>query len=265
MTAARIQQQHTSADSSESGPVAAALARALKRLPTVPSWSAIVAENIYWASFEPFVQSSLLWSINTLDGSALLSDREREVVCWQTENENKKMRRHSIKPDHSVFRADCRSDWSAAYKKRDLRGLRRLSIGFANAKLAWSEGDASGGSTIPNIADKIETDIGKLRRLEQMIVDEQPNERKEFLVVAGCASIRDDARTSIEAAECCEAKLLTQLHSRLREKNCSPVRPLDERIWLVKGESVPSVSKPAKFTSLLATILDVSSHLSAEH
>ncbi len=226
-------------------PVATALIQALQRLPTIPTWSAIVAENIYWASCECFLQSSLLWSINTLAGSKFLSDREKLVTG--TGNSG-------TKPDLLFFRADCHAAWRAATRTR--KEARQLGVGFVYVKLAWSEGDATGSATIPAKASAIVDDIGKLRELEHIVLTEQPDQRKELLVVVGCVSTRKESITSVEAANCCESDLLEQIERRLSKENCKPVRPI-EPIWLTKGEKVPSA--PSTFASLRAMVLEVHS------
>ena len=163
--------------------------------------------------------------------------------------------RNGTVPDLLFLRADCRDAWLAAARTRE--DVRRLAIGFVYLKLAWSRGDATGSATIPGKASAIAEDIGKLRGLEQIVLAEQSGERKEFLVVVGCVSTRDEPNKSVEAAECCESELLEHIERRLSDNGCRPAKPL-EPVWLTRGEKVPS--KPSTFASLRAVVLEVNSH-----
>lgn len=217
------------------------LLEALQRLTGLQSWSSIVAENLYWASCESFLQSSLLWAINASNG-ALIADRER-LLTGSGNN--------GTKPDLLLFERSYRQSWLDATDR-----LERLRIGcaFVYAKLAWAKGNATGSATIPAKASALLSDIAKLRELHELAAASGLTDSKTLLIVSGCGSVKGSPGESERAASECEAELIERIQAGLASRNLGIAR-LHSSVWLAKGEQVHSARD--RFASLLSSILDV--------
>lgn len=135
------------------------LCSALWTLADDARWRAMLAENIYWASFEPFVQTTLLWAFNT-KSKDFVADRERRLH-----------RNPDWKPDLSIMdRKDHDAWWEArSAKPCDDAMLRRLARGIVQLKVAWTPGNAYGSAVITQKAKDIRTDVEGLRGAQNKV------------------------------------------------------------------------------------------------
>lgn len=216
------------------------LLEALQRLPRLQSWSSIVAESLYWASCESFLQSSLLWAINASDG-ALIADRERLLTGSGNSG---------TKPDLLLFERSHRQSWLNAERSERLR----IGCAFVYAKLAWAKGNATGSATIPAKASALLSDIAKLRDLHEVTVGSGLTDSKTLLIVAGCGSVKSSPDESERASSECEMELIDRIHAGLAARNLGVARTHGS-VWLVKGEPIHSAKD--RFASLLSSVLDV--------
>jgi hypothetical protein len=217
------------------------LLEALQRLSGLQSWSSIVAENLYWASCESFLQSSLLWAINASD-SALIADRERLL----TGSGNK-----GTKPDLLLFERSHGQSWLAATDRSERL---RLGCAFVYAKLAWAKGNATGSATIPAKAKALLSDIARLRDVHELALGSGLMDSKTLLIVSGCGSVKGSPDESVRASSECEGELINRIQAELATRNLGFAR-IHGSVWLAKGEQVHSAS--GSFASLLSSVLDV--------
>lgn len=114
------------------------------------NWLRILAENLFWASCEGFVQSSILAAYNA-QNLPLVADREK-VLKWDG---------GSITPDLLVFRRADYADW-----RRSANGTGRNSLAHALAQITmvWTRGTAGGSAVVTEKAKKIARDAAGLIR-----------------------------------------------------------------------------------------------------
>ncbi len=124
-------------------------------------WQDQLAANVYWASCEGFLQSTLLWAFNSfpgthkVDGDRYLADRERYLVWGE----------RRIAPDLVFFGEGDEKRWWDYRDARDRENLRSLAAGLVEVKMAWLPGSATGSATLGSKAVSIQTDVDNLRYL----------------------------------------------------------------------------------------------------
>jgi hypothetical protein len=132
---------------------------ALKTLATSRLWVELLRENVYCASYEGFVQTSLLGAINSQQAKRTLwCDRERRVRV------NGKV----IAPDLWLVNAevDAWNLWEEAKAhpvKARLNPMLQVAKGAVEIKVAWTKDWAGGSAVISQRAKEIAKTITKLR------------------------------------------------------------------------------------------------------
>ena len=132
---------------------------ALKTLAASRLWVGLLRENVYCASYEGFVQTSLLGAINSRQAKPKLwCDRERRVRI------NGKI----VAPDLWLVNAKVK-DWDLWEKARlnpvaaRLNPMLQVSKGAVEIKVAWTKDWAGGSAVISQRAKEIAKTITKLR------------------------------------------------------------------------------------------------------
>ena len=142
-------------------------------------WCDMLAENLYWASMEAFLQSSLLAAINRTD-EGFIADRERNVSP-------------RLRPDLLVFPVRAHDAWwqlrERAQEDTSLSDVLRLAV---QMKVAWTRGNATGSATLPNKIAATRSDIALLHEV-------LPGKGAVAVLVSGFHPRGDGAR-EVEAA-----------------------------------------------------------------
>ncbi len=115
-------------------------------------WRSMLAENVYWASCEAFVQTTLLWAFNSRS-KAFVADRERRLRKEPT-----------WKPDLAIMSRDDHDAWWGARRagRCDSKTLRRLARGIVELKVAWTPGNATGSAVLTQKAKTVRDDVDGL-------------------------------------------------------------------------------------------------------
>jgi hypothetical protein len=134
-----------------------ALVGAAETLSENPFWLDLLAENLYWASMEGFLQSSLLGAFNS-GTHGFVADRERALAP-----------RGAFKPDMLVMErsSGVHEEWWAAREEggpnAQARYL-RLAQAVVQLKVAWTPGNARGSAMLTSKAAAVKSDVVRLRQ-----------------------------------------------------------------------------------------------------
>jgi hypothetical protein len=116
-------------------------------------WPRLLAENLYWASCEGFLQSSVLGAFNGRS-TQYVADRERELGFAGNQ----------LRPDLVLIR---RADHEAYWTGRDLSGAQRretlaaLAQAIVQFKLIWTQGNATGSAQVTEKAKQVALDASR--------------------------------------------------------------------------------------------------------
>ncbi len=128
-------------------------------------WRDMLAVNAYWASYEGFLQSSLLWAFNNVS-TDFSADRERQLLTGG----------RRVQPDLVVLRRTDESKWWAARDSRRSGAVQPLVHAAVMLKVAWDAGHSRSGATPRAKARAVRNDEEKLRQT--------PGEMKRIVGVA---------------------------------------------------------------------------------
>jgi hypothetical protein len=140
---------------SDSEEALADLGRSFDALAADERWCAWLAENIYWASCESFLQTTLLPVFNQTSGR-FVTDRERKLDGnWH--------------PDIAIMRREDHDKWWRARDDSDKAALRGLVRGVVQLKVVWTEGNAYGSAVLAEKLRAVDSDVrGLQNRAEQV-------------------------------------------------------------------------------------------------
>jgi hypothetical protein len=133
-----------------------ALLMAARTLSDNSFWLDLLAENLYWASMEGFLQSSLLGAFNS-GTHGFVADRERMVAL-----------RRACRPDLLIMRrsSSVHDEWWTARghggPKAQAEYL-RLAQAMVQLKVAWTPGNARGSSMLTSKAESVKSDVTRLK------------------------------------------------------------------------------------------------------
>lgn len=134
-----------------------ALVEAARMLSMNTFWLDLFAENLYWASMEGFLQSSLLGAFN-LGTHGFVADRERALAS-----------RGAFKPDLLVMErsSGVHEEWWTAREEGGSNAqarYRRLVQAVVQLKVAWTPGNARGSAVITSKAAAVKSDVARLQQ-----------------------------------------------------------------------------------------------------
>lgn len=134
-----------------------ALVGAAQTLSENSFWLDLLAENLYWASMEGFLQSSLLGAFN-LGTHGFVADRERALEP-----------NGALKADLLVMEqsSDVHEAWWTAREEGGPNAPTRylgLSQAVVQLKVAWTPGNARGSAVITSKAAAVKSDVVRLRQ-----------------------------------------------------------------------------------------------------
>jgi hypothetical protein len=126
--------------------VVADLRRSFRALAADKRWRGWLAENIYWASCESFLQTTLLPVFNQTS-ERFVTDRERKLDGnWH--------------PDLAIMsRAHHDEWWHARNVSKNKAALRGLVRGVVQLKIAWTERNANGSARLTEKVKGIRKDV----------------------------------------------------------------------------------------------------------
>lgn len=187
--------------------LAADLDTALSALADDSRWRAMLAENVYWASCESFVQTTLLWAFNTTS-KTFVSDRERQLL-------------DARKPDLSVLERAHHDAWWEARGATpcDAATLRRLARGVVQLKAAWTRGNACGSAVTTQKAKDIRADVDGLQDARKKV----PNADLFMGVVLSGFHERKDGPGAVDDA----AKIIIDALPKPLQKSVRSITVLD--------------------------------------
>ncbi|MCB9608975.1 MAG: hypothetical protein H6716_20455 [Polyangiaceae bacterium] len=129
--------------------------KAAQLLASDKRWREMLVENAYWASYEGFLQSSLLWAFNKVSTDFTV-DRERQLLADGGR----------VQPDLVVMRRADEQEWWTGRKRRGTAGIQPLVQGAIMLKVAWDAKHSKSGAAPRAKAQAVLDDEAKLRRIQ---------------------------------------------------------------------------------------------------
>lgn len=120
------------------------LRAATTKLEASTEWRQMLAENLFWASCEGFLQSSLLWAVNQ-QSTSLFADREKKIAG-------------TAPVDLVLFERAVYADYLSARGER----LAALCRALVQLKVVWTKGNATGSAVASEKAKSVLYDAVRL-------------------------------------------------------------------------------------------------------
>ena len=206
------------------------LVNAVNALSWDASWCDTLAENLYWASCEGFIQSSLLGAINWTS-DLHVADRERSVGNGED----------NIQPDLLLM---LRGNHDSYWSERLANGP--VSLNFLRAlvqvKLVWTEGSAKGSAVISQKSRQVTGDIDGLRLFisGKRSIEKLSIEGFQIVVVSGFHTLGEGRRFVDAAIDRVRGEISPPYSDQLRISLLEDYRPRRWEVMRSNGLSVTS-------------------------